>query len=283
MASGISLLREIIESFTDAERKAADFILAKPKAAIFYTISELAKQSETSAPAIVRLCKKAGLSGYRELQMLIARDIYTSKDGEEQPLPDFQLDSGIRIEDLAKNSIERVKEAMDRLAAILNASAIEEAGTRISAARSIAVFGTGASGLVAYDLAQKLVRLGIPCSFSFDPHMQITAACGLTDKDVAFAVSYSGETQSVLVAVDEARKSGSIIVSITKMGGNSLAKRSDILLPIPATESLFRLGATLSRMTQLAVVDILYGALVSRNIDRAVPLIERSMQATHHL
>jgi len=134
---------------------------------------------------------------------------------------------------------------------------------------------------VAYDLSQKIIRLGIPCSFSFDPDIQITSACGLRASDVAVAVSYSGNTPSVIKAAEEARISGAFVVSLTRIGTNQLAKLSDCALCIPASESLFRLGATVSRITQLAVVDILYGAIASRNIERAVSLVERSMKATH--
>ncbi|MEN6477844.1 MAG: SIS domain-containing protein, partial [Rectinema sp.] len=108
-----------------------------------------------------------------------------------------------------------------------------------------------------------------------------TAACGLGAQDIAIAVSYSGRTASVVQAAEEARTSGARLIAVTTLGQNPLAHIADILLPIPVTESVFRQGASLSRSTQLVVIDILYASLVSRNIERVIPLIERSMRATH--
>lgn len=280
MTSGIALLKEILGSCTDAERKAAEHILSEPRAAVFCTIAELARRAETSAPAVVRLCKRAGLSGYRELQLLLARDLY-APSGQDEPAPVFELDSSRTIEDIAKNLVERTKEALDRVLSLIAPRAMEDAVASIGAARSVAAFGVGASGIVAYDLSQKLARIGIPCSFALDPNVQIATACGLGASDVAVAVSYSGITTSVVRAVEEARACGTKVIAISKPGPSPLSRLADIQLAIPATESVFRQGASLSRSTQLVVVDILYGALVCRNIERAMPLIERSMKATH--
>jgi RpiR family carbohydrate utilization transcriptional regulator len=280
MTSGVALLREILDSCAGTERKVAEFLLAEPRTAVFCTVAELARRAETSPPAVVRLCKRAGLSGYRELQLLLARDLYSGTESGEVG-PAFELDSGQSVETIARNTVDRSKEALDRVLALLNPQAIEETAAAIAAARSVLVFGLGASGLVAYDLAIKLSRLGIPCTFSFDSHVQIASACGLDSRDVAVAISYSGRTSSVVQAAEEAKQSGARVAAITCLGASPLARLTDILLAIPTTEPIFRQGASLSRSTQLVVVDILYGVLVSRNIERAIPLIERSMRATH--
>jgi DNA-binding MurR/RpiR family transcriptional regulator len=125
------------------------------------------------------------------------------------------------------------------------------------------------------------VRLGVPCSFALDAHIQIAAACGLDSRDLAIAISYSGRTESILKCAEEARASGARIVAITTPGASPLARMADLVLSTPATESVFRAGASLSRTTQLLVVDILYSTLISRNIERVIPRIERSMKATH--
>ena len=281
MESGISLIQEILSACSESERKAADFVLAHPEAVIFCTIAELSRQSASSAPAIVRLCKRAGISGYRELQMLLAKDIY-SATGEKSPeLPDIQLEARMDVATVAREAVRRSKEGLDRLLDILNNESIQLTVERILASRTVYLFGVGASNLVAQDMAQKLQRLGIAGYSWSDSEMQVTAACAMTDADMALAFSWSGETAPLLRAVAEARKSGAWVAAITRMGSSQLARQADCLLAIPAIESTFRLGATVSRIAQLTVVDILYTALVSWDLERALPLIERSMRATH--
>lgn len=279
MTSGVAIIREILGSCTDAERKAAERILAEPRAAVFCTISELARRAGTSAPAVVRLCKRAGLSGYRELQLLLTRDLYAPEDQGGELEAAFEFDSESTAEDIASNLLDRTKEALDRVLSIMPLQAFEDAAAALAGAHSVAAIGSGASGIVAYDLSQKLVRIGIPCSFSFDPGWQLTAACGLGPADVAVAVSYSGSTEGTLRAAQEAKKSGARLVALTRLGGSALARLADLILPVPASEPLVRLGASLSRSSQLLVVDILYGILVSRSMERALPLIERSAKA----
>jgi len=281
MESGISLIQEILSACSDSERKAADFILARPEVVVFCTIAELSRQSASSAPAIVRLCKRAGVSGYRELQMLLAKDLYSAPGDKAPELPDIQLEAGMSVASIADEAVRRSKEGLDRLLDILNTEAVGSAVDRIRRSRIVYLFGAGASNLVAQDLAQKLQRLGLAVYSSPDPEMQLTSACAMTDQDMAIAFSWSGETSSVVAAVVEAKKSGAWVAAVTRMGSSQLARQADCLLAVPAIESTFRLGATVSRIAQLTVVDILYTALVSRDLERSLPLIERSMLATH--
>lgn len=278
MTSGVAVLKEILDSCTEAERKAANRILAEPRAAVFCTIAELARRAGTSAPAVVRLCKRAGLSGYRELQLLLTRDLYAPEEqvGIEAA---FEFDSDRPAEEIASHLLERTRAALDRVLSIMPVRTYEAAASAIGEARSVAAFGSGASGIVAYDLALKLLRIGVPCSHSFDPGVQVTATCGLGHQDVAVAISYSGSTEATMRAAQEARKSRALLVAITRLGSNPLSRIADLVLPVPASEPIVRLGTSVSRSSQLLVVDILYGILVSRSTERSLSLIERSARA----
>jgi len=281
MESGISLIQESLVNCSDSERKAADFILAHPEAVVFCTISELSRQSGTSAPAIVRLCKRAGVSGYRELQILLAKDVYSATGDKPREVLDIQLEAKMSVQTVARDAVRRTKDALDRLQGVLNTDAVDDIVQRIQTSRIVYLFGVGASSLVAQDMAQKLQRLGIPCFASVDSEVQVTAACAMTVDDMALIFSWSGETAPILRVVAEARRSGTWVAAITRTGPSQLARQADCLVAIPAIESTFRLGATVSRISQLVVVDILYTTLVSWNLERDLPLIERSMRATH--
>ncbi len=281
MLSVTALLSEAMDSLSDAERKAAAYIIEEPRTAVFCTISELARKAETSSASIVRLCKKVGVSGYRDLQRLLSKDIYSARDDDEEPAPVFDLDSEARPEDLLKKAALDAKRSIDRLLAIMDPESIATAVTMIREARSVAVFGIGASGLAAFDLQQKLLRLGIPCLFAFDIHLQITTACGLGPGDVALTISNSSKTEGVLRAAHEAKESGARVIALTRVGSNPLSRLADLTLPIPADEAVFRRGAAASRITQLVVIDAIYSALIARDIEGVIPRIERSMRATH--
>ncbi len=282
MTSGVALLREIVDSCTESERKIADYLIDNPKTAVFCTIAELARQADTNPPAVIRLCKRAGLSGYRELQILLTRDLYSTPDPEaEEPPPAFELDSSQSVDIIARTIVSRTTDAVERVLSLLNTGAVEEAAAAILAARSVAIFGVGASANVAYDLYQKLSRIGIPCSFAFDADVQISVACGMTVADVAVAVSYSGKSTHTVSIAEEAKRSGARLVGITSVGQSTLSKLADIVLNVPATEPLLRTSASLSRATQLVMVDILYATVICRSIEVSIPRLERSLKAVH--
>lgn len=286
MTSGLALLKEIRGSCTDSELTIADFLLNNPKTALLCTISELAVQAGGNPSAAMRLCKRAGLSGYRELQLMLARDVYAQGENQaesDDPAPPIELDSALSVEAVAEAVVSKTREALERSLALMKPEAVERAAQAVLAARSVAVFGAGASANVAYDFFQKLTRIGIVASFSFDADIQISSACGLSPDDLAVAFSYSGRTASTLASASEAKRSGATLVSVTGVGPNPLERRADLALYVPRTEPLLRTGASLSRTTQLALVDVLFTTVVCRSIDRSLPRLERSMRAVHAL
>jgi len=282
MTSGVALLREILDSCTESERKIAEYLIGNPKTAVFCTIAELARQADTNPPAVIRLCKRAGLSGYRELQILLTRDLYANvESASEEPPPAFELDSSQSVETIAKTIVSRTTDAVERVLSLLNTTAVEEAAAAVLAARSVAIFGVGASSNVAYDLYQKLSRIGVPCSFSFDADVQMTVACGITADDVAIAISYSGKSSHTISIAEEAKRSGARLIGLMSVGQSALSRLSDIVLNVPTTEPLLRTSASLSRATQLVMVDILYATVICRSIESSIPRLERSLKAVH--
>ena len=282
MTGGVALLREIIDSCTYSERKIAEYLVTNPKTAVFCTIAELARQADTNPPAIIRLCKRANLSGYRELQILLTRDLYSAPGYEaEAPSPALELDSGQSVEAIAKTVVSRTTAAIERVLSLINAAAVEDATAALLGARSVAIFGVGASANVAYDLYQKLSRIGIPCSFAFDADVQISVACGMTPEDAAIAISYSGKSTHTVAIAEEAKRSGARLIGLTRVGQSALSKLADVVLSVPATEPMVRTSSSLSRATQLVMVDILYATVICRSIERSVPLLERSLKAVH--
>ncbi|MBN2874866.1 MAG: MurR/RpiR family transcriptional regulator [Spirochaetales bacterium] len=282
MTGGVALLREIVDSCTESERKIAEYLLENPSSAVFCTIAELARQADTNPPAVVRLCKRAGLSGYRELQILLTRDMYSHPEAPaDEPPPAFELDSNQSVDVIARTIVARTTDAVERVLTLVNSSAIESAIAAVLAARMVAIFGVGASANVAYDLYQKLSRIGIPCSFAFDADVQTSVACGLTPADVAIAISYSGTSAQTVSIASEARQSGARLIGVTSVGQSALSKLADIVLNVPVTEPLLRTSASLSRATQLVLIDILYATIICRSIERSIPRLERSLNAVH--
>lgn len=61
--------------FTETESRLASFILSHADEVTGMSIDVLAKESFTSSATVVRLCKKVGTQGYRDMLVQLATDL----------------------------------------------------------------------------------------------------------------------------------------------------------------------------------------------------------------
>ena len=280
MESALFTIRNFLPDLPSAERRAAEYVLAEPKKVIHYNITELARRCGVSQAAVVRFCRRIGMKGFPEFKLRLSQDVF--RISEERFLPDFELESDMDPSLVAKGVIGGIHRSMDRLETLCDVHVLNRAVEIIRNARHICIFGVGASSLVAQDLYQKLNRIGLPCSNTQDSHLQITSACNLKPADAAFIISYSGETPEMLSCAEWARKKGAAIITITMETENTLRSFSDVALLVPSLERIYRAGATVSLISQVAIIDMLYFLLVSGNLDLTIQALEETMNATHH-
>ncbi|MDM8127876.1 SIS domain-containing protein, partial [Paraclostridium benzoelyticum] len=108
-------------------------------------------------------------------------------------------------------------------------------------------------------------------------HLQITSSILMEPEDVAVAISYSGTTKEVIKCIENANKNNIPVISITKASiNNKLEDLSDITLKVPYVEKSLREGAMSSRISQLAIIDMLFIGMAKENIEE----IENKLVAT---
>ena len=277
--SALASIELKLDSLSEAERKVAEYVLREPKKVLHYNVGELARQSLSSQAAVVRFCKRLGLGSFGNFKLRLARDVF--RDADERFIPDLELESQASAGHLIRNVVGQTQRSLSLLAALLDPAAVEAAADAVLGASLTALFGVGASGVVAYDFLQKLLRIGLPATYTSDTDLQVTMASSLRATDLAFVFSYSGENAAMCEAARQARSRGSRVISLTMDRENTIRGLADIGLLVPASERIYRQGAGTSRINQLTVVDILFSIIVSRNLDRSIVAIERTMQATH--
>jgi DNA-binding MurR/RpiR family transcriptional regulator len=253
--------------------------LGESRNVLHYNLAELARRSGVSQAVIVRFCRRIGAGGFADFKLRLSHDVFRSSD--DRFLPDLELESDMNPALVVKGVIGGIQRSMARLESLVDIPALSRAAELIRSARINHIFGIGASGLAAQDLAQKLTRIAFPCSCFQDADLQITSACNLRKEDLAFVISYSGETPAMLAVAKWARKKGAVLISLTMETENTLRRSADVTLLVPSTERIYRSGATVSRINQLAVIDMIYTLLVSRDLDRSINALEETMAATH--
>ena len=251
-------ISELNDIFTKSERALADHIVRDADSVVMKTITELAGESDSfSTASITRFCKKIGLSGYSELRLELAKEMATDNARRQ-----IVADGENLVPGLVSTVVDASASAINDLKYVLSDDIIKKAVHEILSASSITLAGIGASALVAQDLRQKLLRLGIRSLFDADQDVvKVTLSSGRS-KDLLIAISYSGTTRETLDAVNIAKENGMRVLAMTKKGDNPISEQADVTVPISENEALLREGATLSRLQMLVAVDMIYRALI---------------------
>ena len=256
-------IRQNYESFTEREKRIADYLLNDNNDIIEMSAKEIGDATNTSAPTVVRFSKKLGFSSLNEMKIKLSISLSNSKNKEEFEYLDRDLSTKSIISGV-KQSIHTI---IDETVNLISECELDNAIDLLSKAKNIYVFSVGVSNLVGLDLYYKMSRINKRCIAHSDTHLQITSSALMEEGDVAVAISYSGDTKEVILCAENAKKNNIPLIVITKASiNNSLEEYSDVTLHVPFVEKSLREGAMTSRISQLAIIDMLFLGIARSNI-----------------
>jgi len=124
--------------------------------------------------------------------------------------------------------------------------------------------GMGKSGHIARKIAATLASTGTP-AFYVHPGEAAHGDLGMiTDADVVLALSYSGESDEILLLLPVLRRQGNKLIAMTGRPNSSMAREADVHLDVsvPAEACPLDLAPTSSTTASLAMGDALAVALL---------------------
>lgn len=250
----ITYIEKLLPDFNETYKAIAHEIINQNVNILKLSIDEFAGKIGINKAVVVRFCKTIGLKGYKDLKMsLINFDYETTKINFESNIHynvETVIQSEFRNLDILKNIIEHKE--------------IESVVNIIANVRHIKLFGIGASYIVALDFAQKLERIGISCSLFSDSDLQVVSSINAREDDIAFCISYSADNSNIKKIIHNCHQNKAIIILMTSNYTSELIKKSNVLLKIPKSEANFRIGAGISRIHQLIMIDILFVCLIEK-------------------
>ncbi|WP_327696609.1 MurR/RpiR family transcriptional regulator [Streptomyces sp. NBC_00459] len=275
-------VRTLAPSMTRSMQRVAEAVAADPAGCAALTVTGLAELTGTSEATVVRTSRLLGYPGYRDLRLALAGLAAQQQSGRSPAVTaDIAVDDPI-ADVVAKLAYDEQQTLADT-AAGLDTAQLSAAVSALAAARRIDIYGVGASGLVAQDLTQKLLRIGLIAHAHSDPHLAVTNAVQLRAKDVAVAITHSGSTGDVIEPLRVAFERGATTVAITGRPDGPVTQYADhILTTSTARESELRPAAMSSRTSQLLVVDCLFIGVAQRTYETAAPALSASYEALAH-
>ncbi|MBX3143353.1 MAG: MurR/RpiR family transcriptional regulator [Trueperaceae bacterium] len=244
-----------------AQQRIAEYILQQPTEALNCSVHELAARCQTSPSTVVRLAKDIGFLGLKEMKLALAREIGTLLPHFEAP---GRLDDEGHVTDVLENSILGLRET----AAGMDFDALDRAVAALKGARHVDVYGVGSSFLVGHDLVDKLKRLGIYASSFDNSYMQAISSAGLGPGDVAIAITYTGETRSVIENLAMAKDHGATTIALTNFRDSTIVQVAEIVIPTSVTHHLVPDGSLGGRIAQLFAVDLVFIKLFASDPER---------------
>ena len=272
-------VRNIYDSLSNAEKKVADYFLSNVENVFNLPIAVLAQEAGVSKVAWVRFCKDIGFDGLKDLKKtLFAQMREKTDEAVAVPFSDIRdvVNTKSLIEGVKQNSIQAIQDTAE----MLDPDSLEKAANAIMNAKTVRIFGVGASGIVGEDLHSKLMRINKNSFFSTDPHTQLTYASNMTPQDVAVLISMSGKTKEILEVLALAKQCHAPTIALTRYSKTPLTQGSDTVLYISAPEISMRSGAMSSRLAQMMVIDALFTATAHLDYDSIAVNLEKSHEST---
>lgn len=273
-APTIIKIRQLCPGLKGNNRRIAEQLLKSPELLMSKKVNDIAETCSCDPAQVIRFCQSLGFKGFSELKNHIARELI--------PLPMEKnaghLKTGDDFDQLRSDYCSNITTAINDTVMNLDKSSVLKAVKKIHDAARIVICGAGASDLAAQDLHIKLFRMGFNSSCFADQEMQ-KMNCALLDKtDLLIGFSFSGNTESVIQCMKMAKANGGTILLVTNSPMSKAAGLADLMLNTAAEEEKLRLGAMVSRMTQLAVIDLLVSNLAMKYPDE----INSNVLKTYH-
>lgn len=246
----LSGLREHRSQLTRSEQKIADFLLEKTGEAIRLSITEFADRVSVGEATITRFCQRLGLRGFQDLKLIAAQEM----------VPRAHNSVGLPAEDqlsgVARSVTRRSMTLIADTARLLPAGLLEQVTMVLARAVRIDCYGTGLSGLTAFEAQLGFMRIGKSCNAYGDAAAQYMSAALLTADDAAIAFSHSGRARQVAEALARAREQGAATVAVTSQMGSLVGQAADLVIPVAPGETPHASSVN-SKIAHLFIVDLL--------------------------
>lgn len=263
-------LRGEYDSFTGAEKKIADYILANQWECQGLGIAELSAECGVAVSTVSVFCRKLGLGGFNDFKIELARANTLSSSQKMSGLSETKPtceDTTLKIMDKARL---RSQEILNRSCQMLSAEQVDKAVELLKDAKQILVLGQGNHSAIATLTWAQFSQTSSKFKTMTDSHLQTIALSTLSEDDVVIYFSFTGATVEIMDAVEIIRQVGAKLILVTRFTHSPAAEFADAVLISGADEGPLEFGSGDALISQLYVVEVLLGCYRLSGADNSV-------------
>ena len=271
--NNLSILERIHSAYYQlpaAERKVADYVLAKNNQVQFMSITQLAEECGTAEATVSRFCRNLEFKGFNAFKLELARSQTAVSKAAHNP---NTLEG--RSKHVGEMSVDAINQTIDMIEPhqVLRTVELFETAPRIIC------IGSGGSMIIAEECAHLFSTVTGKFIAIADSHTQMSAVATLDPQDVIVLFSYSGATTNGIQVLELAKQRGIATVLVTRFNKSPAAKLADVVLRCGSNESPFQFGSVPAKVAQLMVIDVLFQEYCHRNREACEENIQRIASA----
>lgn len=257
----IDIIYGNLGTMTATDQKVAQAVLADPKAAVNYTISELAKVAQVSEASISRFCKNLTLTGFHQLKIQLAK----VADDESAYYDEINIDNVQQaLTNIKSNKIAEISNTL----ASFTTSVLKKIMTLIDHARILQIAAEGNTYPVVADAVYRFNQIGIMAIGDESWSTSIGQTLNLTADDVLLVISNSGESKSLLKQIEVAHQRGMQVISITNRKDSPIALKADLHLRTSVRQHVLNSDYYFSRVAAMTATETLFLLLIAEDRQR---------------
>lgn len=264
-------LLQRIEEYTvnpnSTKREIAEFILENKFDIHKYSINQVAEKTYSSKSALVRFGKGMGFGGWKDFLNTLIEEIRYEQTHYSEIDPNlpfsYQDDYSQIIRNLATIQIESIQDTADKMAI----DQLEKAVDMLTKAQRIVILGVSPNNLLGDIFRRKMATLGKSVEVIQSGEIGMTAS-GLTHKDTAIIISYSGNdvSREPMKFIPQMKQQGVNLIGLTSDGGNYIRQEIATVLGISSRERLYKKISNFSTEESiLFLLNSLYAGVFSKN------------------
>jgi DNA-binding MurR/RpiR family transcriptional regulator len=215
--------------FTGAMSKIAEYVLSSSTKVAFSSAEEVAEQIGVSSASVVRFAQSLGFNGFQDLKRALQSEIeilISPADKVEHAL------SNIRdVPDVLQAVVETEISYMKMLLQTISAEQFDAAVRAMAKARTLALFGPGASRSLVDLLNFRLRRFKVNTIVLEEGKKALFESLHWLDSnDTLLVYAFLNPVEEVFIALNYAREVGATTVVITDLATSPALKYADVAL-----------------------------------------------------
>ena len=260
------------DAFTPTENTIVSYLEENSRNVVNMSLEQLASTLYVSKSSIIRLCKKMGFKGHKELCVELAKEIDTLVYENElinSSVPFRESDS---IQAVAGKTLALTKSAVSETFSEMDLGEVNCLAEKIHNADTVYIYAVSECAIYGEFFAEKLVALGINVEINHYPGSMLVNAARQKKGSCALFLTYSLFNSEMRRSAEILKENGIQIFLICGMNKNQLQTFADHVIRIHFYEPSPKISNIGSSSGIIYLLNVIYGVIFNmdykQNMDK---------------